>query len=515
MDENIIKNDSNNKICENSTNSVNENATNIMNSETSYTSQGVYESVNSSNPVFYTAKEGEVQPEYEMNTKQKKAKKQKKEKIKKPVTMGKVFATCVAFLIITVLVNTAVIYCLFEYTDLGINIAEDKRNGSNIKIGTTAEVINGSSSSGTSGGATGENTLGDEESNITNTSSQVNEKTYTVAEIGQMVMPSIVAITNTAIVTQNYNPFYGGGSYQVTGAGSGIIIKQTDTELLIITNNHVIEDSTSLTVEFVNGTSTDDAYVKATSPTNDLAIVAIPLESIDGETADAIKIAVLGNSDELVVGDQVVAIGNALGYGQSLTVGYVSAVNREITVDSKKLTVIQTDAAINGGNSGGALINMKGEVIGINSAKSSTSSTSSSSVEGMGYAIPVSHAGDIIDTLLEQANKTKYDDDSRGYLGANTITVDSTTSSQYGFPTGAYIRDVIDGSPADEAGLIAGSVIVSVEGVDVSSASELIDQLSYYTEGDTITITAYVPSGRKYTQVDYEITLGSKDIFDN
>lgn len=444
---------------------------------------------------FYNIPQGEMNQSSDLNNNQKvkksKAKKVKVKKVKKPVTMGKVFASCIACVLVAVLINSAVLYGVLNYTDWD----KSKTTSNNGYV-----IQSTLSTAGTS-------TQTDKTS--TNT-----DGTYTVAQIAQMVMPSVVAITNTSIVEQNYNPFYSGGTYQVQGAGSGIIIGQNDTELLIVTNNHVVEDSVSLSVQFTNDVSVDTAYVKGTSSKSDIAIVGIKLDDIDTDTLAAIKIATLGSSDDMSVGDGVVAIGNALGYGQSVTVGYVSALNRTITVDNNDMTVIQTDAAINGGNSGGALINMKGEVIGINVAKSSSSSSSSSSVEGMGYAIPLSDAQSVIENLMNQETRTQYSDDERGYLGVSAITVDSQTSSTYDLPEGAYVRSVVEDSPADKAGIIAGSVITSINDNEVSTADELVEELSYYTAGDTITITASVPSDREYVEKTYTIKLTSKSIFD-
>lgn len=326
-----------------------------------------------------------------------------------------------------------------------------------------------------------------------------------------MVKPSVVSITNTSIVDQNYNPFYGGsGQYQVKGAGSGIIIGINDKELLIVTNNHVVEDSVSLSVQFINDKTIDTAYVKGTNSTSDIAVVGIPIDDLDDDTLNAIKVATLGSSDDLSEGDQVVAIGNALGYGQSVTVGYVSAKNRTITINNNDMVVIQTDAAINGGNSGGALINMKGEVIGINVAKSSSSSLSSTSVEGMGYAIPISDATATITKLMNTEKKEQYSEDERGYIGITAITVDSQTAASYNIPVGAYVRSVTENSPADKAGITTGSVIVAVDDNEVTTANELVEQLSYYKAGAKVKIKVYIPSGREYTEKTVEVKLVAK-----
>jgi serine protease Do len=306
-----------------------------------------------------------------------------------------------------------------------------------------------------------------------------------------------------------------GGTYQVSGAGSGIIIGTNDTELLIATNNHVVEDTTSLTIEFVDGTSVEAAYVKGTSSSNDIAVVAVKLSDISDETSQEIKIATLGDSDQLSVGDQVVAIGNALGYGQSVTVGYVSALNRELTVENATIeNAIQTDASINGGNSGGALINMKGEVVGINFAKLSSSSYSSSSasIEGMGYAIPISEVKDILSELMNREPKVEVDSDDKGYIGiTSALSIDSTTSSMYNIPEGAYLKGIAEGSPADKAGIQLGDVIVAVDGEEISSYDELQEEMKYHAAGDTITITVERAKGNQYQEQDIEVTLCSYD----
>lgn len=428
---------------------------------------------------FYQVQQGEKVDE--------KKKKAKKKKVKKPMTFGRVFSVGLALMLVTVLINTGILYGVLEYTDWGRS-ANDNRN---VVVGTTLQ--NGTAEA-------------------TGTSTGTRNGEYTVADIAKMVKPSVVSITNTSIVDQNYNPFYGGsGQYQVKGAGSGIIIGINDKELLIVTNNHVVEDSVSLSVQFINDKTIDTAYVKGTNSTSDIAVVGIPIDDLDDDTLNAIKVATLGSSDDLSEGDQVVAIGNALGYGQSVTVGYVSAKNRTITINNNDMVVIQTDAAINGGNSGGALINMKGEVIGINVAKSSSSSLSSTSVEGMGYAIPISDATATITKLMNTEKKEQYSEDERGYIGITAITVDSQTADSYNIPVGAYVRSVTENSPADKAGITTGSVIVAVDDNEVTTANELVEQLSYYKAGATVKIKVYIPSGREYTEKTVEVKLVAKD----
>lgn len=428
---------------------------------------------------FYQVQQGEKVDE--------KRKKAKKKKVKKPMTFGRVFSVGLALMLVTVLINTGILYGVLEYTDWGRS-ANDNRN---VVVGTTLQ--NGTAEA-------------------TGTSTGTSNGEYTVADIAKMVKPSVVSITNTSIVDQNYNPFYGGsGQYQVKGAGSGIIIGINDKELLIVTNNHVVEDSVSLSVQFINDKTIDTAYVKGTNSTSDIAVVGIPIDDLDDDTLNAIKVATLGSSDDLSEGDQVVAIGNALGYGQSVTVGYVSAKNRTITINNNDMVVIQTDAAINGGNSGGALINMKGEVIGINVAKSSSSSLSSTSVEGMGYAIPISDATATITKLMNTEKKEQYSEDERGYIGITAITVDSQTAASYNIPVGAYVRSVTENSPADKAGITTGSVIVAVDDNEVTTANELVEQLSYYKAGAKVKIKVYIPSGREYTEKTVEVKLVAKD----
>jgi serine protease Do len=340
-----------------------------------------------------------------------------------------------------------------------------------------------------------------------------------VSGIVEEVMPSIVAITSTTIVEDyyNYGYFFGYGSddssnsYEETGAGSGIIVGQTDTELLIVTNNHVVDGADSLSVQFINDVSVD-AYTKGTDSNADLAIVSIPLDTIDDDTLEAIKIATLGDSNELAVGEGVIAIGNALGYGQSVTTGVISAKDRTVTIDEKDMVLLQTDAAINGGNSGGALINSKGEVIGINVAKYSSSSYSSSaSIEGMGFAIPISSATDIIDELMNRETRMKVDSGKQGYLGISGYTVSEQESEKYAVPVGILVTDVYDNSAASKAGIQTQDVIVKFDGQTVSTMDELKELLEYYSAGEKVTVTVEYRDGREYKEKDVEVTLGTAD----
>lgn len=423
----------------------------------------------------------------------KKQRKKKKAKQKKPLTMGRVVRTCVGFMLITVLLNGGILYAAFQANIGGYVTSEDYNKSTSIQ--STQNNIN--------------NLQNNSEVVTTDNSST---GTLSVSEVAKAVLPSVVSITSTSIYKSNANPFMYGGTYQVSGAGSGIIIGTNDTELLIATNNHVVEDTTSLTVEFVDGSSLDTAYIKGTNSSNDIAVIAVKLSEITDETSKAISIATLGDSDELEVGDQVIAIGNALGYGQSVTVGYVSALNRELTVENTTISAIQTDASINGGNSGGALLNMKGEVIGINFAKQSSNSTSSSSIEGMGYAIPISHAKDILTELMNKEVKEKVDESDKGYIGiTSAISIDSSVNQMYNIPIGAYLRGIAEGSPADEAGIQIGDVVIAVDGEDIDSYDELQEQMNYYAAGEKVTLTVMRAQGNEYTEKKIEVTLCSYD----
>lgn len=327
----------------------------------------------------------------------------------------------------------------------------------------------------------------------------------TVADVAESAMPSIVAITNTQIYQNNdWSWFFGGqgGSQEVTGAGSGIIIGQNETELLVLTNYHVIEGASALTVNFVDGSSAD-AQIKGTAENNDLAVIAVPLDSLSDDTMNAIKIATLGDSDALRVGDEVIAIGNALGYGQSLTYGHVSALSRDVTVDNKTMKLLQTDAAINPGNSGGALLNMSGEVIGINSAK-----YSDTDVEGMGFAIPVSEAMDIINSLMNKETRTEVAEEDASWLGINGVDMNQNDARIYNMPEGVYVYSLVENGPAAAAGLQARDIITAIEGTGVASMNELKTQLSYYAGGTQVELTVERLTDGQYTEMTIPVTLG-------
>ena len=335
------------------------------------------------------------------------------------------------------------------------------------------------------------------------TTSSSSTGTSDVATIAKNAMPSIVSITNMSV--QEVQSFFGGTQQQEsTSVGSGIIIGQTDSELLILTNNHVVEGNEKLTVSFVDNESVE-ANVKGTDSTKDLAVVAVKISDVKDSTMDEIAVATMGDSSKLEVGEQVVAIGNALGYGQSVTSGIVSATER--TLDGYEGgTLIQTDAAINPGNSGGALLNSNGEVIGINTAKVATDS-----VEGMGYAIPISDASDTIQNLMNQETKTKVSEAEQGYLGIQGVDVSDESAKMYNMPTGVYISDVVKNGGAQQAGLTKGSVITGLEGTTISDMNSLKEQLQYYRVGDKVKVTVQGPGNNgEYTEKTVEVTLGSK-----
>ncbi len=326
-----------------------------------------------------------------------------------------------------------------------------------------------------------------------------------VSAIVEDVMPSMVSIDNTVLyTTQNW--FYGNQTYEVPSSGSGIIVGENDTELLIVTNNHVIEDSKEIKATFIDGTSVD-AAIKGTDSVADLAVIAVPLDQIPDDTKSRIKPAVLGDSEELKMGQGVIAIGNALGYGQTTTVGYISAVDRQIQVDESGATknVIQTDAAINPGNSGGALVNMKGEVIGINEAK-----TSATSVEGVGYAIPVSEAQDIIKDLMNQKTRIAVDAEKQGYLGIQGTDVSEQDASLYGMPVGVFVYKVVEGGAASQSELQEKDIITKIDNQSIRTMEELKNMLTYYESGTTVTMTVMRLENGQYVEKQIDIVLGSK-----
>lgn len=341
-----------------------------------------------------------------------------------------------------------------------------------------------------------------------------------VSEIVSEALPSIVSITTKSVQeVQNYFGMYGMYGYapqqqeqEVEGSGSGIIVGKNDDELLIATNYHVVEGADTLSVAFTDGNAVE-ASVKGFDEERDLAVVSVSLDDVEDDTMDAISIANIGSSDDLKVGEQVVAIGNALGYGQSVTTGIVSAKNRRMDSDNNTVTdgsddssdgvnLIQTDAAINPGNSGGALLNMEGEVVGINSAK-----LASTEVEGMGYAIAISDVTDILQNLMNETSRDKLDDSEHGVLGIEGSSVSSEAVQMYGIPAGVFVKKVTEGGAADKAGLKANSVITEFNGKAVSSTDQLIEYLSYYEPDEEVELTVQVPHGTSYKEETVKVTL--------
>ena len=372
----------------------------------------------------------------------------------------------------------------------------------------------------------------DTNSNGSTTASSVSATSLSVADIAKNAMPSVVAIT--AVSVQEVQSFFGGTQeYEGVGRGSGIIIGQNDDELLIATNNHVVEGAKNLSVSFygdeidasaLNSQSAQygqnmeevaqeyaknsvSAQIKGTDADNDLAVIAVQKTDVPDDTMEQIKIASMGSSNDLVVGEQVVAIGNALGYGQSVTSGYVSALDRTIDTDGSSTAsgLIQTDAAINPGNSGGALLNMNGEVIGINSAK-----FADETVEGMGFAIPVATAQPILDDLMSRETRSKVSEDKAAYIGISCKEVSAEVSQMYGIPTGVFVAEVTKGGPAEAAGIQSGDIVTKIDGTKITSYSELTEQLAYYAAGETIDFVVQRADGGEYKDVTVTVTLGSK-----
>lgn len=376
-------------------------------------------------------------------------------------------------------------------TFMGVNAVAGKYFGTN-----TTQQTSGNKST-TSKNSDSTSTLKLSQSSSTVTSD--------VSDIVNNAMPSVVAITNMSV--QEVQSYFGGTQQQEsTSCGSGIIIGKNDSELLIVTNNHVVEGAETLTVSFANETSVE-ASIKGTDPSKDLAVVAVPLDSIDDDTMNAISIITLGDSDKLQVGEPVIAIGNALGYGQSVTTGIVSALDRNLDMEGFDSKLIQTDAAINPGNSGGALLNANGELVGINTAK-----VNANAVEGMGYAIPISDATSVIENLMNRETRTKVDESEQGFLGIEGYDVTSEKAEMYSIPTGVFVRSVEDGSAADKAGITAECIITKFDGITVDSMSTLQSQMQYFKAGDKVEVVIEVPNknGTKYEEKTVTVTLGER-----
>lgn len=367
-----------------------------------------------------------------------------------------------------------------------------------LKLGTTQKSTSTTSTSAVTSNAS-----------LTKTSSVV---TSDVSSVVENVMPSIVSITNMSV--QEVQNFFGGTSKQESeSAGTGIIISQNDSELLVVTNNHVVAGSNTLTVTFADGNSVE-ANIKGTDSEYDVAVVAVPLDSISEDTKKAISVATLGDSTELKVGEPAIAIGNALGYGQSVTTGVISALNRSVSETNEttgettesSVKLIQTDAAINPGNSGGALVNASGEVVGINSSK-----LVGDSVEGVGYAIPISDVSDLIENLMNQETKTKVAEADQGAIGIKGMSVSTEYSQQLNMPEGVYVSEVTKGGGAEKAGMTRGCIITGIIGTTVSSMDDLQEQLQYYAKGDEVELTIQVPqSNGEYQEQSVNVTLGAK-----
>lgn len=367
-----------------------------------------------------------------------------------------------------------------------------------LKLGTTQKSTSTTSTSAVTSNAS-----------LTKTSSVV---TSDVSSVVENVMPSIVSITNMSV--QEVQNYFGGTSKQESeSAGTGIIISQNDSELLVVTNNHVVAGSDTLTVTFADGNSVE-ANIKGTDSEYDVAVVAVPLDSISEDTKKAISVATLGDSTELKVGEPAIAIGNALGYGQSVTTGVISALNRSVSetdqttgeTTESSVKLIQTDAAINPGNSGGALVNASGEVIGINSSK-----LVGDSVEGVGYAIPISDVSDLIENLMNQETKTKVAEADQGAIGIKGMSVSTEYSQQLNMPEGVYVSEITKGGGAEKAGMTRGCIITGINGTTVSSMDDLQEQLQYYAKGDEVELTIQVPqSNGEYQEQSVNVTFGAK-----
>ena len=338
----------------------------------------------------------------------------------------------------------------------------------------------------------------------------------TVAEVTANTMPALVTISTMSVMEMQ--SFFGGSQkYTAQGAGTGIIVGQNDTELLIATNNHVVESATQLSVGFIDEEAAE-AAVKGTDTETDLAIIAVRLEDIPDETMEQIKIATLGDSDELVLGEQIVVIGNALGYGQSVTSGYVSAFDRELSLTDGRNSftssnLIQVDAAINSGNSGGALLNMRGELVGINEAKSSMTS-SGATVDNVGYAIPINKAEPILNELMNETTRQRYSEDEQGYLGVTCANVTSEYAQMYGLPEGVCFTSVAEDGPAGEAGIQKGDVLTTLDGKAVKTYAQLMERLTYYKAGETVDVVILRADNGEYKEHNMTVTLGSKDVLE-
>lgn len=400
-----------------------------------------------------------------------------------------------------VCVSLGLLFGIFAGTGFyGVNLIADKVNG---VTGSTNQNQNTESQKPVTTTTASQNSVLSYSGSGVENAVMAKASVLDASDVAENVMPSVVSITN--MYTQTIQSFWGQrGEYQNESSGSGIIVGENDSELLIATNNHVVSDSDSLSVQFIDG-SVAEAQLKGAQSDVDLAVIAVDLNDLSAETKSQIKVAVLGDSEQLKVGEPAIAIGNSLGYGQSVTSGVISALNREVTVDNVTNELIQTDAAINPGNSGGALLNINGEVIGINAVK-----YSSAEVEGMGYAIPISTAQPIIDELMNRETKKKVAEADGSYLGISGIDVTAEVSNAYGMPIGIYVAQVVEGSAAANAGIARGCIITSFDGQSVRAMSELQDLMQYYAAGTTVDVTIQQGSADGYVEKNISVTLGRK-----
>lgn len=492
------------------------------NSGNNGTQNGSYYNSNSNNSqnngYYYSTNDSQTNNGYNYNSNNNNNGNGKKKKKKR--TLIAVVAVCVVLLAGTIGISAAYIS---KNKDSLTNVLED---------GTLSKNDNNSNNDNSSDSGNYESIGSTNTQNDANSSSKSGVTVTDVSSVVSSAMPSVVAITSKTLVElrNDYSQdiweyYFGGGnsgnnksnSYEEDAAGSGIIVDQTSTELLIVTNNHVVEGADSLKIQFAGTESKDsvDGYIKGTDSTKDVAVVAVKLKDIPSDVLKNIKKATLGDSDKVNVGEGVIAIGNALGYGQSVTTGIISAKDRKVQLENQTMTLLQTDAAINGGNSGGALLNASGEVIGINVAKySSSGSSSNASVEGMGFAIPISSVKDIISDLETKETRTKVSEDERGYLGISGFDVDEQTSQAYSIPQGIQVQSVVKGGPAENAGIAASDVITKFDGQDVSSMASLQSILEYYKKGEQVKVTIEYRDGREYKTKDVTVTLGDKSVIE-
>ena len=492
------------------------------NSSNDSTQNGSYYNSNSNNSqnngYYYSTNDSQTNKGYNYNSNNNNNGNGKKKKKKR--TLIAVVAVCVVLLAGTIGISAAYIS---KNKDSLTNVLED---------GTLSKNDNNSNNDNSSDSGNYESIGSTNTQNDANSSSTSGVTVTDVSSVVSSAMPSVVAITSKTLVESRndysqdiWEYYFGGGnsgnnksnSYEEDAAGSGIIVDQTSTELLIVTNNHVVEGADSLKIQFAGTESKDsvDGYIKGTDSTKDVAVVAVKLKDIPSDVLKNIKKATLGDSDKVNVGEGVIAIGNALGYGQSVTTGIISAKDRKVQLENQTMTLLQTDAAINGGNSGGALLNASGEVIGINVAKySSSGSSSNASVEGMGFAIPISSVKDIISNLETKETRTKVSEDERGYLGISGFDVDEQTSQAYSIPQGIQVQSVVKGGPAENAGIAASDVITKFDGQDVSSMTSLQSMLEYYKKGEQVKVTIEYRDGREYKTKDVTVTLGDKSVIE-